>query len=196
MITVILYGHLAKKFGKRHEMEISTPAEAIRALCANFKDFKAEVIQDGQALYNLFAGSEDRADVDAMHLPVGNFKTVKIIPIISGRGGLGKVLLGAALIGASFFLPVTPLISGFSFSLSSIASGIGFSLLLGGISSMLFSPPKPKTSSTERPSNLPSYAFNGAVNTIGQGNPVPYFFGGPLLVGSQVISAGLTTENI
>ena len=32
MITVKLYGHLGKRFGKLHRFDISTPAEAIRAL--------------------------------------------------------------------------------------------------------------------------------------------------------------------
>lgn len=194
MVTVLLYGHLAKQFGKRHLFDIVTPAEAVRALCANFKGFKQAIIQDGQAAYHVLAGKEDRADEKDLHLPVGKIHTVKIIPSVAGKGGLGKILLGAVLIGLSFYFPgVSGALSGL---LSSAASSIGFSLVLGGISTLLFAPPKPKNSSTERAENKPSYAFNGAVNTIGQGNPVPYFFGGPLRVGSQVISAGLSTENL
>jgi predicted phage tail protein len=196
MVTVILYGHLATQFGKKHMLNIATPAEAVRAMSANYKAFKAAVVQDGQLAYRVLVGKEDRADDEGLHLPVGQLKTVKIIPLISGAGGFGKVLLGAALIGASFFLPGTPLLAGFSFSAASIATSVGFSLLLGGVSQMLFAPPKPKSLSNERPENKPSYAFNGAVNTVAQGNPVPYFYGGPLRVGSQVISAGLVAERL
>jgi predicted phage tail protein len=56
---------------------------------------------------------------------------------------------------------------------------------------MLFSAPKPQN--IDRPANKPSYAFDGAVNTAAQGNPVPICYG-RLIVGSQVVSAGLVTE--
>jgi predicted phage tail protein len=192
MITVLLYGFLAEKYGKRHKLAIKTPAEAIRALSANYADFKQSLIESGYE-YRVLAGTEDRADEYGLHLPAT--KTIKVIPLVSGSGGLGKALLGAALIGASFFLPTAPLIGGFTFSAASIASSIGFSLLLGGVSQMLFAPPKAKSGASERAANLPSYAFNGAVNTTGQGNPVPVCYG-KLRVGSQVISAGLRADNI
>jgi len=116
---------------------------------------------------------------------------IKIIPAIGGSGSLGKIVLGAALIAASFYFPGTAgALSGF---LSSAASSIGFSLVLGGVTGMLFKPNTVKSTSSERPNNRPSYAFNGAINTVGQGNPVPLAYG-RLRVGSQVISAGLRVE--
>ena len=42
--------------------------------------------------------------------------------------------------------------------------------------------------------NQPSLAFDGAVNTMGQGGPVPLGYG-RLLVGSQIISVGFSTNN-
>jgi predicted phage tail protein len=190
MITVLLYGFLAEKYGKRHKLAIRTPAEAIRALSANYADFKQSLIESGYE-YRVLAGTEDRADEHGLHLPAT--KTIKVIPLVSGSGGLGKVLVGAALIAASIYFPGTA--GAFSGFLSSAASSIGFSLVLGGVSSMLFAPPKAKSGASERAANLPSYAFNGAVNTTGQGNPVPVCYG-KLRVGSQVISAGLRADNI
>ena len=190
MLTVILYGFLAEKYGKIHRISAKTPAEVIRAFCANYKDFKESIIQDGQAHYKILAGRENRSNVDALH--IGTSKTLKIIPTVSGKGGLGKVLLGAALIGASFYLPGTQFLSAYSslsFSLSGMASSIGFSLLLGGVSQMLFSPAKTKAHQGEKADNKPSYTFAGAVNVSGQGNPVPIAYG-RIRVGSQVISTG------
>lgn len=43
MKTVKLYGWLGEKYGKVFHLEIATAAEAVRALCANFPDFKADV---------------------------------------------------------------------------------------------------------------------------------------------------------
>ena len=142
------------------------------------------------------AGKENRSDLEKLHL--GTSKTLKIIPVIAGKGGLGKVVLGAALIGASFYLPGATYfsaMSSFSINASAIASSIGFSLLLGGVSQMLFAPPKAKINNGEKSSNLPSYAFAGAVNTTGQGNPIPICYG-QLRVGSQVISTGLSVTQL
>jgi predicted phage tail protein len=196
MIVVTLYGFLAEKYGKHHTLSVKTPAEAIRAFCANYKDFKQSIIQDGQAAYKILAGDENRSNPDALH--IGTSKTIKIIPTISGKGGFGKILLGAALIVASFYLPgATYLSSASSISInaSAIASGIGTALLLGGISQVLFSPPKAKNNQGERPENMPSYAFSGAVNVTGEGNCIPVCYG-QLRVGSQVISTGLSVASL
>jgi predicted phage tail protein len=192
MLVVYLYGHLAKAYGKRHELDVKSPAEAIRAFSANYKDFKQRVIDGGG--YRVLAGKEDRAD--DIHLPTS--RSIKIIPVIQGSGGLGKIVLGAALIAASFYLPGTQFISAFSsfsFSASAIASSVGFSLLLGGVSQLLFSPPKAESGEGERADNKPSYNFNGAVNTSGQGNAISLAYG-RLRVGSQLISAGTETANL
>ena len=42
--------------------------------------------------------------------------------------------------------------------------------------------------------NEPSLAFDGAVNTMGQGGPVPLGYG-RLLVGSAIVSVGFSTNN-
>lgn len=196
MITVILYGHLAEKYGKRHKLDIKTPAEAIRAFCANYKTFKDDLIQDGQAMYRVLAGKEDRADAEGLH--IGTEKNIKIVPVVAGAGGLGKVLAGVALIGFSFAFPGFGAFSvlGQAFSVAGIAGSIGTSLLLGGLSQMLS--PAPKVSGSREATTAagrPSFYFNGAVNTTGQGNPVPVLYG-RLRVGSQVISAGLDTVQI
>ena len=196
MLTVTLYGHLADRYGKTHHIEANTPSVVIRAFCANFKDFKEQIIQDGQAFYKILAGKENRSDVESIH--VGTSKSIKIIPIIGGKGGLGKVIVGAALIVASAYLPGSTYfsaMSSFSINASAIASSIGWSMVLGGVSQMLFAPPKVKINNGERPENLPSYAFAGAVNTTGQGNPVPICYG-RLRVGSQVISTGLSVAQL
>ena len=73
-------------------------------------------------------------------------------------------------------------------TITTIAAGIGWSLVLGGVAQLLFKPPELQNS--DRTENQPSFAFNGAVNTVAQGNPVPVGYG-RLIVGSQVISLGL-----
>jgi predicted phage tail protein len=192
MLVVYLYGHLAKAYGKRHVLDVKSPAEAIRAFSANYKDFKQRVIDGGG--YRVLARKEDRAD--DIHLTTS--KSIKIIPTVQGSGGLGKIILGAALIAASFYLPGTTYFSAYSaasYSASAIASSVGFSLMLGGVSQLLFSPPSLSSGESEQPENKPSYNFNGAVNTSGQGNPVALAYG-RIRVGSQLVSAGTETANL
>lgn len=194
MLVVILYGHLAKKYGKRHKLDVSSPAEAIRAFSANYKDFKESIINGGG--YRVLAGNDDRSYDEGIRLPTS--KTIKIIPVVQGSSGLGRIVLGAALIAASYYLPGLQYFSAFSsFSInaSAIASSIGFSLLLGGVSQLLFSPPSSSSGDYEKVNNKPSYNFNGAVNTTGQGNPVPICYG-RLRVGSQLVSASTETANL
>lgn len=194
MLTVTLYGHLADRYGKTHHIDAKTPAEVIRAFCANFKDFKSQIIQDGQAFYKVLAGKENRSTGDKLH--VGTSKEIKIVPIIGGKSGLGRIIVGAALIAAAVYYPPLARTTLFgTTTLASVATSIGFSLVLGGISSMLFTPAKSKINNGERPENLPSYAFAGAINTSGQGNPVPICYG-RLRVGSQVISTGLSVSQL
>jgi predicted phage tail protein len=64
------------------------------------------------------------------------------VPVVAGAGGLGKVVLGAALIVASFYMPTYFTTQGLfaATNLSSIASSIGWSLVLGGVSADVIFP--------------------------------------------------------
>lgn len=195
--TVILAGELGRLFGRQHRFAITTPAEAIRALCANFAGFDKHLI-DSQQRGVAYKVTIDRAPVDGqlegLHQPYS--QTLRIVPVVTGgKSGFLGVVLGAALIGASFFLPGAALftVGTFAPSLASIAFGLGASLLLGGVSQMLAVQPKAPEPS-EQPENKPSYSFNGAVNTTAQGQSVPVCYG-RLIVGSAVISAGITADD-
>ena len=179
MLTVLLYGQMGKQFGRRHKLDISTPGEAIRALTANFPDFRSWLYDRRDAPFRVFAGKEA---LDETGLVRQTARTLKFIPLVRGAGKFGQVILGAVLIVASFFLPIPGLFQ------------LGVNLVLTGISQLLFAPPKPKGQS-ERPENAPSYIFDGAVNTTAQGNCVPVLYG-ELIVGSQVVSTGLSVEQI
>lgn len=192
MRIIRLYGHLGQRFGRQHRLDVRSPAEAIRALCANFAGF-AQAVADGQ--WRVLVGGKAQS-LDQMHDPLA--ADISIVPAVAGAGGFGKVVLGAALIAFSVMNPtfgLLPFTSGplAGMSIGSIAGNIGLSLALGGVSQMLFKPPKPPKLPAERPENMPSYAFNGVVNTTAQGNPVPVCYG-RMRVGSQVISAGLHSE--
>jgi predicted phage tail protein len=192
--TIRLYGPLGEQFGRVWRLDVKSPAEAIRALCSQLPGFRQYLQQNSAPGYRVLADTQGRDD-STLALPTGA-GTIRVVPVVCGAGkGLGQIFLGAALIGASFFLPTTPLISGFQFSLSSIAFGVGANLALGGIAQALTKAPNTQNASVERAENKPSYAFDGAVNTAAQGNPVPVCYG-EMIVGSQVISAGMVAEQV
>ena len=195
MKTVILNGQLGKLFGRRHQLDVSTAAEAVRALVANFPDIERHLIQTEGVGYRVKLHDEHLTDIEQLHHPVGGSR-ITITPVIAGAGdGLGSILMGAALIAASFIPGLNVAIwSGFAATYASVAFSVGVSLLLGGVVQMLAPMPKPG-SPAERPENMPSYSFNGPVNTTAQGHPVPVGYG-RMIVGGAVISGGLSTEEI
>lgn len=199
MMTVMLYGHL-KRFGKKHVLDIRTPAEAIRALCATVQGFRAHVINHSEPGYRVLTGKTDRA-AGELHDPASAQEVIKIVPIVAGAGGgFGKIIIGAALIGAAMFVPglqepmFTTGLGGELFgamTAGELLGSIGMALVLGGAAQLLTPTPK-APDSVERPENKPSYLFDGAVNTAAQGAAVPIAYG-KIMAGSVVISSGLST---
>lgn len=198
MKTVLLYGQLGQKFGRVHRYEVRSPAEAVRALCSTLKGFK-QYVTDDKYYRILLGGKEELSEGDIIN-PVSEKESIRIIPVISGSDGFGQIIAGAALVGLSLAFPyasatLTAGTFSSSIGLSSIAMGIGASLILSGVSTMLFAPQATSVDERERPENRPSFLFNGAVNTSRQGNAVPICYG-QMVVGSQVISSGLSVEQI
>jgi predicted phage tail protein len=193
MKTIVLLGELGRRFGRRHMLDVASPAEAVRALMANFKDF-AEFVSTSQERNVGYRVLNMREDVgqDELHLPAG--RRIVIAPVIAGGGGtFGKIIMGAVLIAFAVFNPAlaSTVLFG-STTIGSVAFGIGLSLALGGVAQLLSPPPKSTGPKEEDP---PSYVFDGAVNTAAQGQPVPIGYG-RMIVGSAVISAGINVEDI
>lgn len=195
MIEVRLYGHLRARFGRGHRLDVSSPAEAVRALCAVVPGFKPHLLEHSEPGYRVTVSRVPVDSEEQLHHPVGGI--IGIVPVVAGRAGAGKILAGIALIVVSFFVPAAWgfAIGALQVSVSALAFNIGVSLVIGGVTQMLAGSPKAPTPS-EQASNQPSYNFNGAVNVTGQGHPVPVCYGGPIRVGSQVISTGLSTAKL
>lgn len=194
MKTVILLGELGRQFGRRHRLEVASAAEAVRALCANFADF-ARVLSSSSERgvgYRVLADRAPAIDVGQLHHPVS--QTIHIVPVLSGAGGgVGQVLLGAAILAVAWYNPMAWAAAGALMSQATLYT-VGTSMVLGGVTQMLSPAPNMQTP-TERPENKPSYIFDGPVNTTAQGHPVPVGYG-RMIVGSSVISAGLYAEEL
>jgi len=197
-----LYGDLAEHIQvKEIEIDVATVAKSIQCLLAYHP--KAESYMMNRS-YRVLV-EESPTELEELHYPAGK-GDIKIVPVIAGEGGrgLGSILLGAALIGAAILAPGAGFALGkggvgFVGITSSAAAAsplmaavgnIGVLLVLGGVSQMLT--PTPETPE-EDPEN--SFAFNSPVNTSRAGLAIPLIYG-ERLVGSAVISAGVTTEKV
>ena len=190
MKTILLYGALGKKFGKKHRLDVKSAAEAIRALSVVVSGFKNHLIEDKETGYEIFISKED-CSLEDLHNPISSIEVVRIVPIVTGAGNNAKIVVGAILVAVAYYY-----IGGASTTVSGLAtattvSQIGVMLIISGVSGIILEPnlePPP-----EEADSKPNYLFDGPVNTTRQGNPVPIGYG-ILRIGSQVISAGLSTE--
>ena len=195
---VKLYGELAKFVGhKEFEIKAETVGKAVSFLIHNFPGIESFMSPN---YYQVKVGDYD-VNEEEIHHPVGK-QDIHFIPVISGAGrGLGKVLLGAVLIGIAVASGGTGLSLGaggvFGFtggSLAAIGGNIGLALVLSGVSDMLFPIPEPQKFSSEEDPQL-SFNFAGVQNTSRAGTPVPIVYG-EIITGSVVISAAIDTNQV
>jgi predicted phage tail protein len=158
-------------------------------LLANWPEAEAHM---NDQHYRVSIGTYD-IDLEELHHPAGA-APISFVPVVAGAGAVGRILIGVALIAASFFFPAA---AGATAALKIGASTftafgasvffLGASLLLTGVAQLLT--PTPKISQDEGDPRK-SFSFSGIQNTSRAGVPVPVVYG-ETLVGSVVISAGI-----
>jgi len=193
---VKLYGELADFVGhKELDAVINCTADAIRFLITNFEGLEAHM---ANRHYQVLVGNED-IDETELHNPIGQ-SDISIVPVITGAGGgLGKTLLGVALVGFSIasgggfgaLFSEKGLELGF---FGNLAMNVGVGLTLMGVTEMLFPLPKPKDFSNEEDPRI-SFSFSGVQNTSRAGTSHPIVYG-EIVTGSVVISAGIDTNQV
>ena len=195
---VKLYGELADFVGhKELEAVINSTADAIRFLVSNFPKLEAHM---SQRYYKVLVEDYEIGEEDIQN-PIGQ-SDISIVPVIAGAGGgLGKTLLGVAMIGLAFAVPAS-LGGSIAFTKSGITGGaltkglfgIGAALTLTGVSEMLFPLPKLPDFSNEEDPRI-SFSFSGIQNTSRAGTSIPLCYG-EIVTGSVVISAGIDTHQV
>lgn len=197
-----LHGALAEKFGEYpYEVDIATPAEAVRALSVLQPGFRQELrhgsyhvlLKHGERFFDI--GEEDLA------LQMGKASEVHFIPVIEGgknNSGILKIVLGLALVAGAFFLAPAAAgglgASALSFGGMGVTYGqiamIGVGLAVAGAAQLLAPETKSKKEKDDK-----SYIASPSENTVAQGSPVPIVLG-RYMVGSVVMSVGISTEQI
>jgi|TARA_R100000027_G_scaffold4536_1_gene3786 predicted phage tail protein len=214
MKVVKVYGALRERLGQcRFELNVATPAQAIKALCVNFPGLDKWLIdseQDGVA-YRVKVGKEEAtpSDMSVLGLPWSEREVFSITPVVAGAGGgFGRAIFGGLLIGASFLFPGAglfgksafgvfgPLAPGTIGTLTTVGtalSAVGAGLVLTGVSQII-SPTPPSGLELKEANRIQNFSFSGITNTSQQGLAVPIAYG-RLFVGSAVISSGLDVDH-
>ena len=190
---VRLYGKLAEFVGhKEFEVKVDSVGSAVSFLIHNFPGLESYM---SPQYYQVKVGSYE-IDEKEINYPVGQ-EDIHFVPVISGSGGIGRILGGAALIGLAFATGG----AAFSFSggltgtfLGKAAVYAGGALILGGVSEMLVPMPSEQQFSSEEDPRL-SFSFSGVQNTSRAGTPVPIVYG-EIFTGSVVISAAIDNNQI
>ena len=200
-----LHGELAEFLGQdEFEAVVRTTAEAVKFLITNFPKLEAYM---SNRYYQVLVG-DNELHKDQIHDPVGKSE-IHFVPVISGAGGssFNKILLGGALIGASFLFPgaglfgtygagMTPAViagkGALATKIGTAISAIGGAMVLNGVTEILFPLPTPEEQEDDP---RISFNFSGVQNTSSAGTAHPIVYG-EIVCGSVVISASVDTNQV
>lgn len=188
--TIQLHGHLAEMCGTDSVELVGNDIRVlVNGLCSRFGHAVKQYIKENNftVLLKQRDGGFRDISTDEVSLTLGSTEVVQIAPVVEGGGRVGQIIAGIVLIAIGAFIGV-----GTASTAGVVASGLIFSGI-GLIVGAIMAPSAPKQ--REAPDERASFLFNGAVNTLEQGSPVPIVYG-RFRTGSVVVSAGIDAETI
>jgi predicted phage tail protein len=196
-----LYGDLADFCGGQNQFEavINQPIDAVRFLKANFAGLEQHM---SSQFYKVYVGKHN-IDEELLDFPSGGLD-IKIIPVVTGAGNVGKIIAGVALIGFAFmtggagfgvlgqsvFGKTAGAMMLGSLNVSALAGKLGMLLVLSGVAGLLT--PTPELPDDES-DPIKSFSFSGVQQTARSGTAIPVVYG-KMLVGSIPISMKVETN--
>jgi predicted phage tail protein len=198
LVKIKLLGELGKKFGRYYEIMALNPKEIISALSNQldgFKEYLATAHENG-VFFKLVNDEAEGMGYEGCFLPCDQ---LIMAPVITGSGGsggsIGKILLGAALIGLAFIpgigtIAATATAKASLSTIGSLMFSLGGALVFGGIAELL-------TPSVKEPKEgEQSFLFDRAAELTTQGLPVPLLYGEFLAAAPLIISSSISTEGV
>ena len=193
-LEIRLHGKL-EEYGEVHDLDVHTPLEAIRAIDTNHPGFIQE-LESGQYVVVAFPRGQEITDesqvevmdLDRCQLPISHKQAMHILPMPKGEidpitGFIAGLIYQGGALGITLMTAET---------IAGVIVAVGATLVLVGVSRLLM-PAPPGMDETQEVGE--SYYFSGPVNQAKQGACVPVLYGGPLLIGSQVISQAIIAED-
>lgn len=192
-VKVFLEGKLGKLFGRKWELFVNSPSEAIRAIDINTKGKLKEYLLNAGAkkYYKIALQKKDNFinPREEVKNPSGQ-SDIYFIPTIKGSSsGTGKIIAGAVLFVIGAILTVGSYGSLSSLGVPLMSAGIG--LMLGGAVQLMTPVPKMAQPSAE-PDLRQSNTFQGNAVNVYQGSSVGIVYGRALV---SPMPVSLATEN-
>jgi predicted phage tail protein len=218
MVTIRLLGEVGRKFGRRFQLAVKTPAEALRALCVQIPELRQYLLESGENGIDWRVVTDHAMGLEEEQLLWPMSKRMVLAPIPAGRGATGRIIAGVALVALSIiFAPaiggflglgagaVTSGTAGTLAAITNVTGFLGLSLIFGGVAELLTPTPKMPnvggavgggpTSGRSREEQLKSFTFDKSnANTL-QGEVVPVLYGERIIGALPVLSFGLELQN-
>tara|TARA_B100000085_G_C18562275_1_gene520052 strand:- start:2072 stop:2740 length:669 start_codon:yes stop_codon:yes gene_type:complete len=165
--NVYLEGELGEVFTPHLQIDCNTTADVFKCLDANFSEFRPyfqKKHEEGTFLHIDAAGSElEYPEELLMEINEGD---IIITPLPAGSKSAVKIIVGAVLIAASFMTGIPPWLATTMLVSGTMMVSMGLMELMA---------PDPAVDKTEPGEE--SYLFNGNVQSIKSGDPVPILYG-------------------
>ena len=210
MVTIRLLGEAGRRFGRQFKLAVKTPAEAVRALCVQIPALRQYLLESEENGIRWRAVTEHAQGLDEEGLFWPLSKRFVLAPQPVGKGAVGKIITGVALVVASFFTAGATLglfglgtigLTGFT----TVFATLGAGLLFSGVADLLTPTPKMPnvagpggsgaTSGRSREEQERSFTFDKSNANTQQGEVVPVLYGERIIGSLPVLSFGLELQN-
>lgn len=204
MVTIRLLGEVGRRFGRRFQLAVKTPAEALRALCVQIPELRQYLLESGENGINWRVVTDHAQGLTEEQLMWPMSKRMVLAPIPTGRGGngVGAIIAGVALVAFSLLLPgIGAAIGGATMTKIGL---VGAAMLFGGVAQLLTPTPQMPTvgaigggATTGRSESdqLKSFTFDKSNANTKQGEVVPVLYGERIIGSLPVLSFGLELQN-
>lgn len=199
MQTVYLNGDIAK-FGQKWETDCTNIRDIFKLIECQTPGFRKYLIEASEAdvSYEIQRGEELLESIDELLLSLNN-EDIIITEVPSGsKTGGGKLMAAIAITLLIIFPPggasgaFNAFLTGSKFGIegATLLASVAANLAITGINQLLAPGPEVDTAEENK-----GYLFNGPVNNIAQGMPVPVAYG-ELVIGGSPISVNYETRPI
>ncbi len=181
--NIYLKGKMGKLFGEHWKLNAATVQEAMHGIDVQRNNKLTKYLVDCTEKGIMFHVQKGKELLDYTNLSTElGEEDLIITPIPAGAGGFKdrlKVIIGVALIVAALFFPPTAGVLGLTAGQTVAAMlFVGSTLAMRGIMGLM-TPKKPSEAGD-------SYYFDGPVNNVKQGVPVPLLYGRLIVGGSPM----------
>jgi len=202
MVTIRLLGEAGRRFGRRFQLAVKTPAEAVRALCVQMPDLRQYLMASGDngIAWRVVTDRAEGLTEEQLMWPMSKRLVLAPIPTGRGGGGVGSIIAGVALIAFSLLLPgIGAAIGGATMTKIGL---LGVAFLFGGVAQLLTPTPTMPGATTgatlsgrSESDQLKSFTFDKSNANTKQGEVVPVLYGERLVGTLPVLSFGLELQN-